>query len=122
MDRMRLGGAPPAPRASSIAALIGYAILNATLIPGTAAAQAPAQPIAVRVVQPARHDFARATGQPATAEAFFEADLGAKVSGHVTELRVDIGTRVKAGQTLARIAAPELIQARNAAAAEVAGL
>ena len=119
---MRLGGGPPAPRASSIATLIGYALLNATLVPGTVAAQAPAPPLAVRVVQPARHDFALATGQPATAEAFFEADLGAKVSGHVSQLTVDIGTRVKAGQTLARIAVPELIQARNAAAAEVAAL
>jgi RND family efflux transporter MFP subunit len=83
---------------------------------------APAQPVPVRAVQLARHDFARDTAQPATAEAFYEADLGAKVSGHVSELRVDIGDRVKAGQMLARLAVPELTQARNAAAADVAAM
>jgi RND family efflux transporter MFP subunit len=60
--------------------------------------------------------------QPGTAEAFFEADLGAKVSGFVSELNVDIGARVAAGQVLARIAVPELSQARNAARAKVAAL
>jgi RND family efflux transporter MFP subunit len=60
--------------------------------------------------------------QPGTAEAFYEADLGAKVSGFVSELNVDIGARVAAGQVLARIAVPELIQARNAARAKVAAL
>jgi RND family efflux transporter MFP subunit len=92
----------------------------ATFAQRDAAAQAaPAQPAAVHVVQPERRDFARDSVQPASAEAFFEAHLGAKFSGHVSELRVDIGARVKAGQVLARIAVPELIQARNAAAAEV---
>jgi RND family efflux transporter MFP subunit len=60
--------------------------------------------------------------QPGTAEAFYEADLGAKVSGFVSELNVDIGAHVTAGQVLARIAVPELIQARNAARARVAAL
>jgi RND family efflux transporter MFP subunit len=86
----------------------------------SAQAGAPAQPTAVRVTQPSRRDLVRDTVQPATAEAFFEANLGAEVSGYVSELRVDIGARVKAGQTLARIAVPELIQVRNAAAADVA--
>jgi multidrug efflux pump subunit AcrA (membrane-fusion protein) len=60
--------------------------------------------------------------QPGTAEAFYEADLGAKVSGFVSELNVDIGAHVEAGQVLARIAVPELTQARNAARAKVAAL
>ncbi|HVY63309.1 MAG TPA: efflux RND transporter periplasmic adaptor subunit, partial [Gammaproteobacteria bacterium] len=80
------------------------------------------QPVAVRVVQAQRRDFARESTQPAAAEAFFEADLGAKVSGHVSELTVDIGTHVKANQVLARISVPELVQARNAAAADVTAL
>ncbi len=58
--------------------------------------------------------------QPGSAEAFYEADLGARVSGHVSELLVDIGSRVTRGQVLARIAVPELIPALAAAAAEVA--
>jgi RND family efflux transporter MFP subunit len=87
-----------------------------------ASVTASGQPPAVRVVAPERRDLALASSQPGTAEAFYEADLGAKVSGHVSELLVDVGARVRAGQVLARIAVPELIQARNAAAAEVAAL
>jgi RND family efflux transporter MFP subunit len=90
--------------------------------PHPGATQPAVQPTAIRVVQPERRDLVLQTTQPATAEAFFEADLGAKVSGYVSELNVDIGTRVKAGQTLARISVPELAQARNAAAADVTAL
>jgi RND family efflux transporter MFP subunit len=103
-------------RARWVAALAALAAVQ------IAAAQSAPEPAAVRVVQPTRRDFARDTTQPGTAEAFYEADLGAKVSGHVSELRVDIGDRVKTGQLLARLAVPELTQARNAASAEVAAL
>lgn len=81
-----------------------------------------AQSIDVRVVQPERREIVRVSTQPATAEAMHEADLGAKVSGQVTELNVDIGSVVRAGEVLARIAVPELVQARNAAAAHVAAM
>ncbi len=117
---------PRAPSGASVSLCACVIALAAVLAPHTGAAQPAAatapQPVAVRVVQPERRDFVRDSMQPATAEAFFEADLGAKVSGHVTELNVDIGTRVKAGQTLARISVPELVQARNAAAADVTAL
>jgi RND family efflux transporter MFP subunit len=86
------------------------------------AAGAWGQSIDVPVVQPERRALARVSSQPATAEALHEADLGSKVSGEVTELNVDIGSRVKAGQVLVRMAVPDLIQARNAAAAQVAAL
>lgn len=86
------------------------------------AAVASAQSIDVRVVQVERRDIVRLSAQPATAEALHEADLGAKVSGHVTELNVDIGSVVKAGAVLARIAVPELVQARNAASAQVVAM
>ena len=86
------------------------------------AAAAWAQPADVSVVAPERRNFEVSSSQPSTAEAFYEADLGAKVSGHVSELLVDVGTQVKTGQVLARIAVPELVQARNAAVAEVAAL
>ena len=104
------------PFAHCVAAL---AVLAAAQVAG---AQSAPQSIAVRLVQPMRHDFVRDSAQPATAEAYYEADLGAKVSGEVSELRVDIGDRVKTGQRLAVIAVPELAQARNAAAADVAAL
>jgi len=94
----------------------------AALVAAVLAAPASSQPIDVSVVQPQRRDLARVSTQPATAEAQYEADLGAKVSGQVTDLSVDIGSRVTAGQVLARLAVPELVQARNAAAAEVKAL
>ena len=96
------------------------AALGAALVAVGAAAHG--QSIDVRVVQPERRDMVRLSRQPATAEALHEADLGAKVSGQVTELTVDIGSRVQAGQVLARLAVPELLQARNAAVAQVAAL
>jgi membrane fusion protein (multidrug efflux system) len=96
--------------------------LIAVAVPGAfvLASVASAQSIDVRVVQPERRDIVRLSAQPASAEAMHEADIGAKVSGQVTELNVDIGSVVKAGAVLARIAVPELIQARNAASAQVA--
>ncbi len=84
--------------------------------------QAQSQSATVQIRRPELHDFKRVSSQPGTAEAFFEADLGAKVSGYVAELLVDIGTPVAAGQVLARIAVPELGAARSAASASVDAL
>jgi RND family efflux transporter MFP subunit len=111
--RMQTSSRPPIARARSI---LLAALLAASATP------APAQSIDVRVVRPERRTLALLSSQPATAEALHEADLGSKVSGQVTELNVDIGSHVKAGQVLVRLAVPELIQARNAAAAQVAAL
>jgi len=98
--------------------LVAVAVPGALLLVFVASAQS----IDVRVVQPERRDIVRLSAQPATAEAMHEADLGAKVSGQVTELNVDIGSVVKTGAVLARIAVPELVQARNAASAQVAAM
>jgi RND family efflux transporter MFP subunit len=45
---------------------------------------------------------------PATTSAFSAANIFARASGYITERKVDIGDRVKAGQLLAEIKAPEL--------------
>src|SRR6202047_1102181 len=45
---------------------------------------------------------------PATTNAFAAANIYARASGYVTERNVDIGSRVKAGDLLAAITAPEL--------------
>ena len=111
-----------APYVAPMAKLLSACVAVGAVATGSAVAQPAAQPVTVRAVQAERRDFVREAAQPATAEAFHEADLGAKVSGHVSELNVDIGTRVKAGQVLARISVPELAQARNAAAADVTAL
>ncbi len=80
------------------------------------------QGVDVRVVNPDVREFTRVSSQPGTAEAFYEADLGAKVSGHVEELLVDIGDQVSAGQVLAQIAVPEMTEIRNAIMADVSAL
>jgi RND family efflux transporter MFP subunit len=93
-----------------------------TLSLGFCCATAWSQTVSVNVVRAEPRNFELVSTQPATAEAFYEADLGAKVSGYVGELLVDIGSRVMAGQVLARITVPDMIQSRNAARAEVTGL
>jgi RND family efflux transporter MFP subunit len=76
----------------------------------------------VRVLAAEHRALTLSSAQPGTAEAFYEADLGANVTGFVSELAVDVGSRVRAGQVLARLAVPELDAARNAARAQVAAL
>src|ERR1700721_573774 len=64
----------------------------------------------VEVVRPRRATVAERLQTNATLEAFEEADLFAKVSGYLSDVRVDIGDHVKAGQVLAVIDVPELKQ------------
>ena len=45
---------------------------------------------------------------PATIEAFEQADLYARTAGYLSEIKVDIGDHVKAGDVLAVIDSPEL--------------
>jgi RND family efflux transporter MFP subunit len=65
-------------------------------------------PPRVEVVRPRRVTAARRLQTNATLEAFEEADLFAKVSGYLSDVRVDIGDHVKAGQVLAVIDVPEM--------------
>jgi RND family efflux transporter MFP subunit len=64
----------------------------------------------VEVVHPRRLTVAQRLQTNATLAAFEEADLFAKVSGYLSEVRVDIGDHVKAGQVLAVIDIPEMEQ------------
>src|SRR5712672_653132 len=64
----------------------------------------------VEVVRPRRATVAQHLQTNATLEAFEEADLFAKISGYLSDVRVDIGDHVKAGQVLAVIAVPEMVQ------------
>src|SRR5256886_11531899 len=65
-------------------------------------------PPLVEVVRPRRVTVAQRLETNATLEAFEEADLFAKVSGYLSDVRVDIGDHVKAGQVLAVIDVPEM--------------
>jgi RND family efflux transporter MFP subunit len=67
-------------------------------------------PQRVEVVRPRRVTVAQRLQTNATLEAFEEADLFAKVSGYLSDVRVDIGDHVKSGQVLAVIDIPEMEQ------------
>src|SRR3977135_453111 len=67
-------------------------------------------PPRVDVVHPRRATVAEHLQTNASLEAFEEADLFAKVSGYLSDVRVDIGDHVKAGQVLAVIDVPEMKQ------------
>src|SRR5215472_13097867 len=64
----------------------------------------------VKVLHPRRVTAAQRLQTNATLEAFATADLFAKVTGYLSDVRVDIGDPVKAGQILAVIDIPELEQ------------
>src|ERR1700704_4586636 len=65
-------------------------------------------PPRVEIVHPRRLTVAQHLQTNATLEAFEETDLFAKVSGYLSDVRVDIGDHVKAGQVLSMIEVPEL--------------
>jgi multidrug efflux pump subunit AcrA (membrane-fusion protein) len=64
----------------------------------------------VEVVLPRRVTVAQRLQTNATLEAFEETDLFAKISGYLSDVRVDIGDHVKAGQVLSVIDIPEMEQ------------
>jgi RND family efflux transporter MFP subunit len=71
------------------------------------------------VVHPQVGGVTKSTTQPGSVEAFNFENLFAKVSGYLRTQSVDIGDRVKKGQVLATIDAPEIVQAANQAKAEL---
>jgi RND family efflux transporter MFP subunit len=62
----------------------------------------------VRVAAVAQSDDVEVVKLPATTSAFASANIFARASGYVGTREVDIGDRVKAGQLLVEIVAPEL--------------
>jgi len=64
--------------------------------------------VRVQVVRPTRGTLERRTVQPGSLHSFESAALFAKVSGYLKTQQVDIGDKVKRGQVLALIDAPEL--------------
>jgi len=67
-----------------------------------------AQLLSVMVVKPTKGGMERTTNQPGTIRAFEFANLYAKVSGYLKELKVDRGDQVKDGVLLAKVYDPEL--------------
>ena len=73
----------------------------------------------VDVVRPRVGGMIRTITEPGTVKAFDYADLYAKVSGFLEVQNVDIGDYVKPGQLLAKLFAPELVQAVDQAKAQL---
>jgi RND family efflux transporter MFP subunit len=78
--------------------------------PSNATTAAPESHPSVDVAKPGRETLVHRVQGNATLEAFEDADLFAKVSGYLSDVRVDIGDHVKAGQVLAVIDVPEMKQ------------
>ncbi len=87
--------------------------------PAAASAAASASAPVVRVVIATASPIKTTLRLPARAMAAEEARIFARTSGTVAERRVDLGDRVKAGELLLRIAAPEVDQSLERARAAV---
>lgn len=84
------------------------------------AAQGPVA--VVQVVQPEARTDERSLRIPASIEGYFAADLYAKVSGYVSDVTVDIGSTVRAGDPLLHIDVPEMVEELRQAEARLAAL
>jgi RND family efflux transporter MFP subunit len=84
---------------------------------GSTSAQGPAAapPVAVQTTRSGRRNVARLISLPGDATPWQEATLYAKVPGYLGSITVDKGDRVKAGQVVATIEAPELQADRDQA-------
>src|SRR5256885_17164723 len=96
----------------ALVALVGIGVVGIVAARSLAASpskstEADSRP-RVEVVHPRRVTVAQRLQTNATLEAFEETDLFAKVSGYLSDVRVDIGDHVKAGQILAVIDVPEM--------------
>ncbi|NND99193.1 MAG: efflux RND transporter periplasmic adaptor subunit [Pirellulaceae bacterium] len=87
---------------------LGVALVVAGCAPEQVASEKQSKPITVRTVAVAQQDVQRKSTQPATVHAYYSAEIQAKVSGYVKELKVDIGDVVQAGDVLAVIDVPEM--------------
>lgn len=82
------------------------------------AAGAPAAPQTIDVVQVAALPLDTSVRLPGELQPYENVAIYAKVAGFVESIPVDRGTRVKAGQLLARLVAPELVSQRAEAQAK----
>jgi RND family efflux transporter MFP subunit len=96
--------------AVSAAGIVAVRHLAASASPSQVNSTKADSPPRVEVVRPRRVTVAQRLQTNATLEAFEEVDLFAKVSGYLSDVRVDIGDHVKAGQVLAVIDVPEMKQ------------
>jgi RND family efflux transporter MFP subunit len=88
--------------------------------PGQDQSARPAvSPKEVAMVRPARRDIARELALPVELWAWQSVAIYAKVTGYISAIEVDRGSRVKEGDVLARVSVPELEDERAKRLAEV---
>jgi RND family efflux transporter MFP subunit len=105
------------------------AVAGSLLLGGGADGKPEAAPIAARpalsvsLVQPRNADWPLMLAANGSVAAWQEALIGAEISGYrITDIRVDVGDRVKKGELLARIASETVASELAEAQAEVAEL
>jgi RND family efflux transporter MFP subunit len=84
-------------------------------IVSSAQAQQPAAPLAVQTTVPERRSVSRLIGLPGDVHPWEETTLYAKVPGYLQSISVDKGDKVRTGQVLAVLQAPELQEDRDQA-------
>ena len=72
-----------------------------------------AELLSVDVFSPEKKMLRRTTTQPATVHAYFQAEIHARATGYLRELRVDIGSEVEDGSVLGIVDVPEMIVRRE---------
>ncbi len=86
---------------------------------GTTAAAAASGPTSVTTVSVVSKKLSTTIALPAQLEPYEQVDIFPKVTGFVESITVDRGSRVKAGQVLVKMTAPELVSQRSQAEAAV---
>jgi HlyD family secretion protein len=69
-----------------------------------------AKPPVVQVISPPVRTIVRVVGQPSFIEAYERTSVFPKLTGYIEKWNVDIGDRVKKGDTLATLFVPELVE------------
>ena len=120
---------PSAPRLAPIAAWLSAAAASVALslaagcgsgIGATAmSAPQPPQPVSVDTVRVAAHRLDVTISLPGELQPFEEVRVFPKVNGFVNWIGVDRGSRVKKGQLLATLTAPEIVAQKSEAQAKV---
>ena len=94
-----------------LAGSLGYGFWQHFRLHAEVLASAEARRDAVPTVRTAvirASDPVRSVTWPGTTEAFEQANINARASGYISKRNVDIGSRVKAGDLLVEITAPEI--------------
>lgn len=75
--------------------------------------------VPVKTVAAVQAEIAKSTQQPATVYPYYETEIRPRVSGYVSDVSVDIGDVVKAGDLLATLDVPELGKQRETLTAQI---